>query len=155
MKEVSIKEFAKENKYMTQMNKDVDMDVVLSTLATLSADVEAISESDELKELIHSIPVGYSVCNPVIDFIKRAKDGCYDTLTDEEYNAKLNDMEIIGFLLHEKRRDDFINVDMRGLYAKMMEAAVYVQTCLKQMHDIAMFLKVSDAVNAFEDEDEN
>ena len=118
----------------------------------MSADVEAISESDELKELIHSIPVGYSVCNPVIDFIKRAKDGCYDTLTDEEYNAKLNDMEIIGFLLHEKRRDDFINVDMRGLYTKMLEAAVYVQTCLKQMHDIAMFLKVSDAVNVFEDE---
>ncbi|MCI6915607.1 MAG: hypothetical protein MR799_09025, partial [Lachnospiraceae bacterium] len=64
MKEMNIKEFAKENKYMTQMSKDVDMDAALSALATLSANVEAIGESDALKNLVHSIPVGYSVYNP-------------------------------------------------------------------------------------------
>lgn len=110
---------------MTQMSKDVDMDAALSALATLSANVEAISESDALKELVHSIPVGYSV---------------YD------------DVNIIGSVLNEKYRDDFLDVDMRDTYAKMMEAAVQVQACLKQMYDIAMFLKVSDAVNVFEDE---
>lgn len=152
MKEMNIKEFAKENKYMTQMSKDVDMDAALSALATLSANVEAISESDELKELVHSIPVGYSVYNPVVKFTKRAKYGSYDNLTDEEYQAKLDDVNVIGSVLNKKHRDDFLDVDMRDTYAKMMEAAVQVQTCLKQMYDIAMFLKVSDAVNVFEDE---
>ena len=149
---LDIKEFAKENKYMTQVNKDVDMDAALSALSTLSANVEAISESDELKELVHSIPVGYSVYNPVVEFTKRAKYGSYDNLTDEEYQAKLDDVNIIGSVLNAKYRDDFLDVDMRDTYAKMMEAAVQVQTCLKQMYDIAMFLKVSDAANVFEDE---
>ncbi|MSU80823.1 hypothetical protein FYJ25_00210 [Anaerobutyricum soehngenii] len=155
MKRKYIENFAKENKYMTQIDKDVDMDAALSALSTLSANVEAISESDELKELVHSIPVGYSVYNPVVKFTKRAKNGRYDNLSDEEYCAKLDDVNIIGSLLHEKHGDDFINVDMRDAYARMLEAAVQVQTCLKQMHDIAMFLKVSDAVNVFEDEDKN
>lgn len=155
MKEISIKEFAKENKYMTQMNKDIDMNAALAALTTLSANVEAISESDELKELVHSIPVGYSVYNPIIDFIKRAKDGCYNDLSDEEYMSKLNDRMIIDSLLQENHKAEFIPVDMRTTYAKMLEAAVQVQTYLKQMYDIAMFLKVSDALNVFEDADEN
>lgn len=152
MKEMNIKEFAKENKYMTQINKDVDMDAALSALSTLSANVEAISESDELKKLVHSIPVGYSVFNPVINYTECMKYGYYDKMSDEEFQARADGVEIIDSILHEKHRTNFIDVDMRDTYARMLEAAVQVQTCLKQMYDIAMFLKVSYAANVFEDE---
>ena len=110
MKEMNIKEFAKENKYMTQMSKDVDMDAALSALATLSANVEAISESDALKELVHSIPVGYSVYNPVVKFTKRAKNGRYDNLSDEEYQERLDEVEVQSKLWEDKPETDLLTL---------------------------------------------
>ena len=139
MKEMNIKEFAKENKYMTQMSKDVDMDAALSALATLSANVEAISESDELKELVHSIPVGYSVYNPVVKFTKRAQGGKYDNLTDEEYQAKLDDVNVIGSVLNEKYRDDFLDVDMRDTYAELINV-------FDQRYSFHTFTNTSNAI---------
>ena len=131
-----------ENQNIVDLVKDIDMDAVLGTLKTMSDNVEGICKSDELRKFVYNIPVGYFVKNPAVVFTNKAKAGSYDTLSDEEYEKRLSVVEAAVDSLGTKRNREFVRMDMRETYAKVLEAAAQLQDGLKQIHDLAMFSKL-------------
>lgn len=131
-----------ENQNIVDLTKDMDMDVVLDTLNTMCNDVDGICKSDELRKFVYGIPVGCFVQNPTVVFVNKAKDGRYDTLSDKEYCERLEVLEAAVDSLGEKRNREFVRMDMRETYAKVLEAAAQLQDGLKQIYDIAMFSKL-------------
>lgn len=131
-----------ENQKLVDLVKDIDMDAVLDTLNVMSDDVEGICTSDELRKFVYGIPVGCFVQNPKVVFVNKAKDGRYDTLSDKEYCERLEVVEAAVDSLGTKRNREFVRMDMRETYAKVLEAAAQLQNELKQIYDIAMFSKL-------------
>lgn len=131
-----------ENQKIVDLVKDIDMDVVLDTLNAMCDDVEGICKSDELRKFVYDIPVGYFVKNPGVEFTNKAKAGRYDTLSDKEYGERLEIVEAAVDSLGAKRNREFVRMDMRETYAKVLEAAAQLQNELKQIYDIAMFSKL-------------
>lgn len=131
-----------ENQNIVDLTKDMDMDAVLDTLNAMRGDVEGICTSDELRKFVYGIPVGCFVQNPKVVFVNKAKDGRYDTLSDKEYCERLEVVEAAVDSLGTKRNHEFVRMDVRETYAKVLEAAAQLQNELKQIYDIAMFSKL-------------
>lgn len=140
-----------ENQNIVDLTKDMDMNVVLDTLNTMRDDVDGICKSDELRKFVYDIPVGYFVKNPGVEFTNKAKDGRYDTLSDKEYGERLEIVEAAVDSLGEKRNREFVRMDMRETYAKVLEAAAQLQNELKQIYDIAMFSKLMSDMGVLAD----
>lgn len=64
-----IKEFAKANKFMTQIEIKDGIADTMADLKAISENVDNIVNNADVTNFVCGIPVGYSISNPVQDFL--------------------------------------------------------------------------------------
>lgn len=154
MKEMNIVEFAKESKYMTQMESNTGVVDTMTDLKTVSEMVGNIINNKDVTNFVYGIPVGYSISNPVKNFYRNCACGNYDKLTNEQYNEKLDEIDALGIILGADKDSDTITLDVRDTYKHLVDSVTEVQKSVKQIYDVAMLVQMIYLSNSQKSENE-
>lgn len=142
-----IKEFAKANKFMTQIEIKDGIADTMADLKAISENVDNIVNNADVTNFVCGIPVGYSISNPVQDFFMNCKCGKYAELTDEQYNEKLDEIGALSVILGAEKDSDRISLDVRDVYKHLVDSVAEVQKSVKQMYDVAMLMQMIHLIN--------